>query len=123
MKRVWRSILAAVAVAGIPASASTQPYGAPPTSYGAPPRDWGMIHRLQWTQGLIEQARRAGAIDDREYRRAQFALDDIQRQMEWTSDRQQGRPNEPGEPGMEARLNQVIDQIHWLRQFDAHRPW
>lgn len=123
MKRVCRAVLAVAAVTGIPALVSAQPYGAPPTSYGASPRDWGLIHRLQWTRGFVEHARSAGAIDDHEYRRAQFGLDDVQRQAEWTAYQQRGRPEERGELDMEARLDQVIDQIHWLHAFDARRPW
>jgi hypothetical protein len=132
-----RLTLAAVAAGALlpllaPAAGLAQPYGhgGPGWDHGpgpgpgaAQPGGWDLDRRIDWLQTRINRGRDDGSLDRREARRAQRSLDSIrsdERRMKW---RRHGWLNDGDRAALQSRLDQLNDQLHWLRHNDERRPW
>jgi hypothetical protein len=95
-----------------------------PDDRGGPERGgWDLDHRLDWLQTRISRGRDDGSLDRREAWRAQRTLDSIrndERRMKW---RHHGWLNDGDRMALQARLDQLNEQLHWLRHNDERRPW
>jgi hypothetical protein len=144
MKRLTLAAVAAGALLPLlaPAAGLAQPYGQPgpgwdhgsgPGQHGgwdhgpgpgqAQPGGWDLDRRIDWMQTRITRGRDDGSLDRREARRAQRSLDSIrndERQMKW---RHHGWLRDSERATLQARLDQLNDQLRWLRHNDERRPW
>ena len=147
MKMFLAAAMAASALTAAAAPALAQPYGGPPPAQndwrdhnGGPPatqNDWrdrdhgpqrpvdsySLDQRMSWLQDRINRGKQDGSLDWREARRLQHGLDRIHHDV-WRARRQMGgQLNDYDRQHLEARLDDLTNQIHWLRHNDERRPW
>jgi hypothetical protein len=140
MKLIIAAALAATAISTIAAPALAQPYGPPPPppaphdwhpggpggpGFGGPgaPGGWDIDRRIDWVQDRIARGRADGSLDRREAFRAQRALDGIRAEERRDRYHNGGRLNDGDRIGLQGRLDQLNDRLHWMRQNDVRRPW
>lgn len=86
--------------------------------------DWTLKQRENWLHDRLERARDDGSIDHAEYDRVRHRLDDIHHDEDQMRDRHEGGQLTDNEnTSLEARLDGVADQIHWLHEDAFRRPW
>ncbi|MGA0603213.1 hypothetical protein ACO2Q3_21070 [Caulobacter sp. KR2-114] len=132
MKTVSLAILAVAGAVALAAPAVAQPdhhggYG----GYGGyhdrgrddGPRAWDLNRRIDWMQQRIDRGRRDGSLDRREAGRVQARLDDIRRDKARMERRNAGFLRGDQRDQLQARLDRLNDEMHWLRNNDERRPW
>lgn len=111
-----------------------QPYGGPPQDRGSPhydqghgygvqPGGWEINRRMRWLQDRISRGRANGSLDRREFRRVEVELNRIRHDDEAARAANRGRMPPAVRADLEARLDRLSDQIHWLRTNAERRPW
>jgi hypothetical protein len=123
-------LLVGAALAALAGCADAPPYGPPPPPYGPPPppraeapAHWDIAQRIHWVQDRINHGRDDGSLDGNEYRRVQGELNSIKHEAADDRAANGGHLDGPTRANLENRLNQLNDQIHWLRTHDEARPW
>ena len=128
---VLGGLTAVIMVAG---PALAQPYGGPPQTrgaqhydqghgYGVQPGGWEINHRMRWLQDRINRGRANGSLDHVEFRRVQTELNRIRHDDDAARAANRGRMPPAVRADLEARLDRLSDQIHWLRNNAERRPW
>ncbi len=119
-----KTLLAAAAALGLTtgfvAPAMAQPFGPPPFEH---PGGWDIQRRIDWTEQKIIRGRDAGALDRREFDRVQGELNGIRREDHEIRRYHDGHLDDRARADLEARLDRVNDQIHWMRDHEERRPW
>ena len=135
MKKPFSTLLiASLGAAALAAPALAQPYGqpgyGPPPAYG-PPHGYGrgedggseIGRRMHWIEQRILHGRNDGSLDRREFDRVQRSLDSIRHEEQGFRANHGGRLDPSVLADLEARLDQLNDQIRWMRAHDDRRPW
>jgi hypothetical protein len=117
---------AALIVAALPiAGAHAQSYPAPVdanavvTDHG----NWTLKDREHWLFSRLDKARDDGSIDGHEYDRVRREMDNIRADEDRMRGDHDGQLTDNESAAMEARLDGVADQIHWLHESSFQRPW
>jgi len=123
MKKILLPVLGAIAAIGAAAgTAQAQPYGPPPGAY-AHPAAFSIGQRIHWIQERISRGRAAGALDWREFRRVQGELNGVKREFNRDRFFNAGGLDGPTRANLEAKLNTINAQIHWIHEINEARPW
>lgn len=89
-----------------------------------PHGDWTLKDRESWLQSRLDKARDDDSISADEYSRVHAEIDHIKSDEDAMRDQHDGNQLTDNETSsLEARLDSVSDQIHWLRDDDFRRPW
>ncbi len=121
MKTILLAAVAAMSLtAGFTAPAMAQPYGPPGVERGG---GWDIQRRIQWTEARILRGHDEGAIEGPEFARVQHELKTIREHEEEFRRFHDGRLDDRARAELEASLDRVNDQIHWIRENPEHRPW
>jgi hypothetical protein len=113
---------ATVASAGFAAASRAQPMDAPAaaeTSQG----DWTLKQREDWLDNRLDKAQDDGAVDHHEFDRVHHKLQDIRDEEDHFRDRHDGQLTDNETSELEARLDSVADEIHWLHENSFQKPW
>ncbi len=126
MKTILLAATAAVGLmAGFSAPAMAQPYG--PPGFDRPgderPGGWDIARRVHWLQERINRGRDDGSLDRREFYRVNRQLNAVRGEDEAFRRHHGGRLDERVRVDLEARLDHIGDEIHWLREHNERRPW
>lgn len=123
MKRILFTGLAALTLMGA-APALAQPMGPPHPGYGpGPASGWDLDRRIDWMQQRINRGRDDGSLDRREAWRVQQELNRVRRDEDRMRGMHGGRLWDRDRMMLQARLDRLNDQIHWMRHNDERRPW
>jgi hypothetical protein len=119
---------AAAAFAGaVPAThALAQPYTGTATDTTANVTDhgnWTLREREDWLGDRLRMAHDDGAIDNMEFDRVHHELDRIRDSENRMRDDHGGQLTDNETSVLEARLDGVADQIHWLHEDRFRKPW
>jgi len=136
MKPLVLSLAGAAAVAALMASAipaaHAQSYVRDPAYVGAPVDasvvvadhgDWTLKDREHWLFSRLDKARDDGSIDGHEYDRVKHEMDNIRADEDRMRDSHDGQLTDNQSAELEARLDSVATQIHWLHESAFQRPW
>ncbi len=116
-------LLLALGLTGLAtAPALAQPYGGPPPGY-ATRGEWDLGRRIEWTQGHIDRALAAGALDRREYDRVQGELNGVRREFDAVRAHELGYVDQRHRADLKVKLDRVNDQIRWMHEWNERRPW
>ena len=85
--------------------------------------NWTLKQREDWLHSRIDKARDDGALDHHEFDRAKHALGNIHEDEERLRDHHDGQLTDNETADLEARLDAMADQIHWLHENSFRRPW
>jgi hypothetical protein len=86
--------------------------------------NWTLKERENWLQDRLHTARDDGSIDGHEYDRVNHELDRIRDSENDLRGQHDGGQLTDNETSMlEARLDGVADQIHWLHEDRFRKPW
>ena len=85
--------------------------------------DWTLKQREDWLGSRLDQARSDGSLDNHEYDRVRHDLSSIRDQEGQLRDRHEGQLTDTETASLEARLDGVAGQIHWLHENSFQRPW
>ena len=121
-------LIASLGAAALAAPVMAQPYGqpgyGPPPAYGRGEDGGGEIgRRMHWIEQRILRGRNDGSLDRREFDRVQRTLDSIRHEEQGFRANHGGRLDPSVRADLEARLDQLNDQIHWMRAHEDRRPW
>jgi hypothetical protein len=118
---------AALIVAAMPVTtAHAQSYvGAPVDANAVVPDhgNWTLKDREHWLFSRLDRARDDGSIDGHEYGRVRHEMDNIRADEDRMRDSHDGQLTDNQSASLEARLDSVADQIHWLHESSFQRPW
>jgi hypothetical protein len=107
------SAVPAVHAQAVDASASVGEHG-----------DWTLKQREDWLYSRLDHVRDEGALDHHEYERARHELSRIRGEEDRLRDGHDAHQLTDNETAdLEARLDGVADQIHWLREESFRKPW
>ncbi len=135
MKRSVSTMLGVLtAVTMLAGPVLAQPYGGAPQDrsgahvnsgrgYGVQPGGWEINRRMRWLQDRISRGQADGSLDRREFRRVQVELNRIRHDDDAARAANRGRMSPAVRADLEARLDRLSDQIHWLRKSAERRPW
>ena len=107
-----------IATASLSGCAEAQTY---PPSYHPAARDIG--RRINWVQVRINRGWHGGALSPSEYRRVQGELNHIKREYHNDRTYHRGGLDQPTLRDLQARLDMLNDQIHWIHVDNERRPW
>ena len=85
--------------------------------------DWTLKQREDWLSSRLDKARDDGSLDHREFERVRHDLARIRDDEEHLRDRHDGQLTDNETTTLEARLDGVADQIHWLHENSFRHPW
>lgn len=85
--------------------------------------DWTLKEREDWLRDRLQMARNDGSIDDAEFDRVHHELDRIHDSESDMRGQQDGQLTDNETASLEARLDGVADQIHWLHEDQFRKPW
>jgi hypothetical protein len=118
---------AALLAAAMPApGAHAQSYTGAPVDANAVVTDhgdWTLKNREQWLFSRLDKARDDGSIDGHEYGRVRHEMEDIHADEDRMRDNHDGQLTDNENASLEARLDTVANQIHWLHESSFQRPW
>jgi len=118
---------AALIVAAWPVSpAQSQSYAGAPVDANAVVTDhgdWTLKDREHWLFSRLDKARDDGSLDGHEYDRVRHEMDNIRADEDRMRDSHDGQLTDNQSASLEARLDHVADQIHWLHENSFQRPW
>lgn len=130
MKRVDILLISAAATAlALGAAAPSfaqmaQPDAVDANAVVSPHGDWTLKEREDWLGDRLRAARDDGSIDGGEFDRVHHELDRIHDdENRMRSDHDGGQLTDNETSTLEARLDGVADQIHWLHEDQFKRPW
>jgi hypothetical protein len=86
--------------------------------------NWTLSQREDWLKSRLDKAKDDGSLDRHEYDRVKDEINDIHHdegKMRGRHDHGELTDNETAD--LEARLDHVADQIHWLHENTFQRPW
>jgi hypothetical protein len=131
MKPLVLSLAGAAAAAALMASA--MPLATHAQSYvGAPVDanavvadhgDWTLKDREHWLFSRLDKAHDDGSIDGHEYDRVRREMDTIRADEDRMRDNHDGQLTDNESAALEARLDSVAGQIHWLHESAFQKPW
>jgi hypothetical protein len=116
---------ALIALAAAPA-VHAQPVESPAVDASAVVGDsgnWTLQQRERWLDSRLDKARADGSLDHHEFDRVRHELARIHDDEDQLRDRHNGQLTDNENADLEARLNGVADQIHWLHENSFERPW
>lgn len=123
---ILMSAAAAAFLAFAPASFAQDepPPGGPPPAAAAPDAgNWTLKQREDWLSSRIDKAHDDGDIDGHEADRVHHELDRIKDDENRMRDHHDGQLTDDETTELEARLDQMASQIHWLHEHAFQRPW
>lgn len=118
MKKTLLTLLVAVSAA----TAVAAPVMAQPPGFERP-GGWDIDRRINWIQERINRGRGDGSLDRHEFYRVQGELNSVRREERGMRAHHFGHLDDGDRAVLEGRLNQIGDQIHWIREHNDHRPW
>ena len=83
---------------------------------------WNLDRRIQWTQERLNRGRQNGTLRAREFYRVQTDLNKIRAEEAGTL-RYKGFVPPRTMANLQAHLDRLNAQIHWMRPNDDRRPW
>lgn len=83
---------------------------------------WDIDHRIDWMQDRINHGRDDGSLWPHAAARAQRSLNSIRSQERHARYRDGGHLSDFDRQGLEQRLDQLNDQLHWMHPAPP-RPW
>lgn len=109
-------------------SALAQPWGGPGPGYGhggdyGHNGGWDIQRRLDWMFQRVDRGRADGSLSRGEAERVRRELMDIRHDAQRYRYRDRGPRWDQDQAMLEARLDRVSNQIHWMRQNGERRPW
>ena len=116
---------ALIALAAAPA-VHAQPVESPAVDASAVVGDhgnWTLQQREHWLDDRLDKARADGSLDHHEFDRVRHELARIREDEDRLRDHHDGQLTDNENADLEARLNGVADQIHWLHENSFERPW
>ena len=118
---------AALLAAAMPlAGAHAQSYVGTPVDANTVVADHGnftLKDREHWLFGRLDRARDDGSIDGHEYNRVRREIDSIRDDEDRMRDNHDGQLTDNETTALEARLDSVANQIHWLHESAFQKPW
>jgi len=130
MTRIALPILAgaaALVAAALPMGrAHAQSYVGAPDDANAVVADhgnWTLKDREHWLFSRLDKARDDGSVDGHEYDRVKHEMDNIRADEDRMRDNHDGQLTDNESVALEARLDGVADQIHWLHESSFQKPW
>jgi hypothetical protein len=85
--------------------------------------DWTLKRREDWLNDKINQAHDEHALDGREADRAHHELDRLKDDEHHLRDHHDGQLTDNETADLEARLDQMAEQIHFAHEDAFRRPW
>ncbi len=85
--------------------------------------NWTLKQREEWVDSHINKAHDEKDIDGREADRAHHALNMIRDDENRMRDHHDGQLTDNETAELEARLDQMASDIHWLHENAFQRPW
>jgi hypothetical protein len=85
--------------------------------------NWTLRQREDWLNGRLDKATADGALDHREFARVHHELSRIRDDEDRLRDAHDGQLTDNETADLEARLDGVANQIHWLHEESFQRPW
>jgi hypothetical protein len=85
--------------------------------------DWTLKQREDWLVSRLDKARGDGSVDNHEYERVRHDLAGIRDDEDQLRGRHEGQLTDVETASLEARLDGVAGQIHWLHENSFQRPW
>ena len=85
--------------------------------------DWTLQQREHWLDDRLGKARDDGSVDRGEFDRVHHELSRIRDDEDRLRDAHNGQLTDNENADLEARLDGVANQIHWLRENSFQRPW
>jgi hypothetical protein len=79
--------------------------------------------REHWLDNRLSTARDDGSIDGHEFDRVRHELSSIREEEDRLRGSHDGQLTDNENTDLEARLDVVANQIHWLRENSVTRPW
>jgi hypothetical protein len=126
MKTLTLSVLAggALALASLAPMAVVRAQDEPPAAAAAPDQgNWTLRQREDWLNSHLDQVRDGGSIDHHEYDRVKHEINDIHHDEDQMRHHQDGQLTDNETADLEARLDRVAHQIHWLHEHGFTPPW
>jgi hypothetical protein len=85
--------------------------------------NYTLKQRESWLTDRLDKARDDGSIDRSEFDRVHHELSRIRDDEDRLRDAHDGQLTDNENTDLEARLDGVADQIHWLHEESFQRPW
>ena len=85
--------------------------------------NWTLKQRENWLDNRLDKARDDGSIDRHEYDRVREELSSIKDDEDQFRGAHDGQLTDNENNTLEARLDSVADQIHWLHESSFQKPW
>ena len=85
--------------------------------------DWTLQQREHWLDDRLNKARDDVSVDHGEFDRVHHELSRIRDDEDRLRDAHNGQLTDNENAALEARLDGVASQIHWLRENSFQRPW
>jgi len=85
--------------------------------------NWTLKQREEWLDNRLDKARDEGSIDHHEFERVRREMHDIREAEDHMRDSHGGQLTDNETADLEARLDSVAHQIHWLRENSFQPPW
>ncbi|HEY2659211.1 MAG TPA: hypothetical protein VGI79_05775 [Caulobacteraceae bacterium] len=118
------AVLAMAAPAAMAQAQTAEASGVDANAMVSPHGDWTLKQREDWLVSRLEKARDDGSLDRHEYERVRHEMGDIRAQEDTLRGQHEGNQLTDNESAqLEARLDGVADQIHWLHENSFRKPW
>jgi hypothetical protein len=85
--------------------------------------NWTLKERENWLDSRLDKARDDGSIDRHEFERVRHDLSSIRDDEDRLRGAHDGQLTDNETADLEARLDGVAGQIHWLHEESFRRPW
>ena len=85
--------------------------------------NWTLKERENWLYSRLDKARDDGSIDHHEFERVRHDLSSIRDDEDRLRGAHDGQLTDNETAELEARLDGVANQIHWLHEESFQRPW
>ena len=85
--------------------------------------NWTLKQREEWLTNRLDKATADGALDHHEFERVHHELSRIRDDEDRLRDAHDGQLTDNETADLEARLDSVANQIHWLHEESFQRPW
>jgi len=89
----------------------------------SPHGDWTLKQREDWLFNRLDKAHDDGSINSAEFDRVHHEMDRIRDDENRQRDEHDGQLTDNETVLLEARLDSVASQIHWLHEDAFRRPW
>jgi hypothetical protein len=89
----------------------------------SPHGDWTLKQREDWLYNRLDKARDDGSVNSAEFDRVHHEMDRIRDDENRQRDDHDGQLTDNETTMLEARLDNVAGQIHWLHEDAFRRPW